>query len=143
MSALFFGTAVVSLGLGALTRRLGSERALARACMLGSALAFAAQALTLTKPTQDRTMAPHAAGVFVALSLALAFCQFPLGTTLTALSTSAVPPHAKGTSASNTASSLLQGWRVLPSASMPSLNTACDRPPSPHLPSSYCSALRG
>ena len=43
MSTIFFGTAMVSLGLGKLTRTVGSERGLVAICLVAMTSGFAAQ----------------------------------------------------------------------------------------------------
>jgi len=49
MSTIFFGTAMVSLGLGKLTRMVGSERALVSLCLIAMTSGFAAQVRNLTE----------------------------------------------------------------------------------------------
>ena len=98
-SASFFGAALVGLKLDAITSRLGGELRTIVACLkmmctgyfvMGAA--FEPLALGLGRQT-----AGGGVWLYSALSLALALFQFPLATTVTALSTSAVPPSLKGT----------------------------------------------
>ena len=98
-SASFFGAAIVGLKLDAITSRLGGELRTIVACLkmmcagyLVMGAAFEPLALGLGRQT-----AGGGVWLYSALSLALALFQFPLATTVTALSTSAVPPSLKGT----------------------------------------------
>ena len=94
MSCISLGTALASLGLGRLTALLGAEAGVVRACLLGMAAVLACQAAFFVA---FAGAAAPPAPMYVGLSLLLALCQYPLSTTLTALSTARVPLHARGT----------------------------------------------
>lgn len=113
MSTISFGTAVASLGLGRITKSVGSETSLVRLCLGGAAVTFAAQAALFTlyysaPPPAGAAGAAAASSpptpptwllkaTYVGLTLLLALFTFPLSTTLTALSTSRVPASTRGT----------------------------------------------
>jgi MFS family permease len=118
MSSIFFGTAVVSMFLGQISKLLGSDYRLMKVCILGLAVGNAAQSI-LFHPTfalllqisplgniavkSDPFVAnqffdlPILKYGFISLSLMLALFQFPLATTITSLSTSLVNSSVRGT----------------------------------------------
>ena len=95
MSTISLGTALASLGLGRLTALLGAEGGVVRGCLVGMTAVFACQAALFVSYAGAAAAPP--APIYVGLSLLLALCQYPLSTTLTALSTARVPLHARGT----------------------------------------------
>jgi MFS family permease len=106
MSTISIATAATSLGLGAVTRALGSEAAVVRACLLGAAAVYALQAALFSSAAGAVEGAAGAAAAapsaelrtaFVGLTVALMLCTYPLSTTLTSLSTGRVAQADKGT----------------------------------------------
>ena len=94
MSSISFGTAIASLGLGEFTQLVGSEFGVVKWCLAGMVGAFACQAGLFVAFAAAPTPPPS---IYVGLALLLALCQFPMSTTLTAISTTRVPQDAKGT----------------------------------------------
>lgn len=106
MSTISIATAATSLGLGAVTRALGSEAAVVRTCLLGAAAVYALQAALFSSAAGavegaagTAAAAPSAElrTAFVGLTVALMLCTYPLSTTLTSLSTGRVAQADKGT----------------------------------------------
>ena len=94
MSAAFFGNALVGLALGHLSSALGGARRAVGCCLAAMVAGYAALAAAYAP---DASAPQLGALPFLGLSLSLSLAQFPLATTLTALSTAAVPPRLKGT----------------------------------------------
>lgn len=92
MSAMFLGNAVVGLGLGKITALLGGERSAIVTCLGMMALGYAVMAMVFEEAFANIAQSTPHGGVwlFMALTLLLSLFQFPLATTLTALSTSRV-----------------------------------------------------
>lgn len=98
MSAISFGTALASLGLGALSQALGSGASVVRACLLGAGVLLGAQgALFFGRSVFTAFFFEHWGSAYIALALLLALCTVPLSTTLTALSTARVDVDMRGT----------------------------------------------
>ena len=102
MSTISIATAATSLGLGALTRFLGSEAAVVRTCLGGAACVFVLQATLFSSAVGAVDGAAGTPNVelrtaFVVLTVALMLCTYPLSTTLTSLSTGHVSQLDKGT----------------------------------------------
>lgn len=103
MSARFFGTAVMGMGLGRLTTALRGPQAVIVCCLLAMSLGFGSIAAILLRTDvftaasiQDMLVLDTRA-LYVLVSFGLALFQFPLATTITACTTSLVPPDVKGT----------------------------------------------
>jgi len=95
MSARFFGTAIVGTLLGYMTRVFGSASNLIRGCLVGMAGGYAMQAMLFSNDAL--LLSPNGRFLYIGIAFGLALFQFPLATTITARSTSLVPPHVKGT----------------------------------------------
>ena len=93
MSASFFGAAIVGLRLGAITNFLGGNRKTIVRCLCMMSFGYAAMAAAFEPLLLGLgLMTPHnGVWLYASLSLALALFQFPLATTITALTTSVVP----------------------------------------------------
>lgn len=98
MSASFFGSACVGLRLGAITSYLGGNRQTIIKCLSMMACGYAAMAAAFEPLVAGvGRLTPHnGVWLYASLSLALALFQFPLATTITALTTGAVPANLKG-----------------------------------------------
>lgn len=98
MSASFFGSALVGLRLGVITDYLGGNRKTIIRCLCMMSCGYAAMAAAFEPLLAGvGRLTPHnGVWLYASLSLALALFQFPLATTITALTTSAVPAHHKG-----------------------------------------------
>ena len=99
MSASFFGSALVGLQLGAITEALGGNGRTVVRCLGSMATGYLLMG-TLFAPwagAMGRRTPDSGVWLYAALSLCLALFQFPLATTVTALTTGSVPATLKGT----------------------------------------------
>ena len=99
MSAMFAGNAILGLRLGSITALMGGMRATILACLLLMGIGYSALTVSFEPLIIGLGRLTPNGGVwlFMGLTLLLSLFQFPMATTITAVSTSLVPPQLKGT----------------------------------------------